>query len=178
MERNHEERLFRKLVPTFYPGYAVGKQMLGICGKGLATALDLTAEEYQTWHCWRRRVAISAASSLADVKTLTRHKSDTAVYHYTNNSGTVLSSIRRLSVASRPSRVSFVAVLKYCAFCSSYIYQVAPFTLSAVWGVRSCLSTCKYGIRLQRCNSPRGLYLEARYNGFFALDARKIHYST
>ena len=46
MERNHAERLFRKLVPTFYPGHAVGKQILGTCGKGLATALDLTAEEY------------------------------------------------------------------------------------------------------------------------------------
>ena len=44
MERNHEERLFRKLVPTFYPGHAVGKQMLVTCGKGVATALYLTAE--------------------------------------------------------------------------------------------------------------------------------------
>ena len=41
METNHEERLFRKLVPTFYPGDAVGKQILGTCGKGLATVLDL-----------------------------------------------------------------------------------------------------------------------------------------
>ena len=39
-------------------------------------------------------------------------------------------------------------------------------------------STYKYSVRLQRFNSPRGLYLEARYNGFFELDARKIHYST
>ena len=46
MERNHEERLFRKLIPTFYPGHVVGKQILGTCGKGLATALDPTAEEY------------------------------------------------------------------------------------------------------------------------------------
>ena len=130
------------------------------------------------WHCWRRTAAILAASSLAEVKTLTRHKPDSAVYHYTNNSGTVLSSIRRLSVASRPSRVSLVAVLNYCVFCSSYVYQVAPFTLSAVRGVQSCLSTYKYSARLQRCNSPCGLYLEARYNGFVALDARKIHYST
>ena len=40
MERNHEEGLFRKLVPTFYPGH------VGTCGKGFPTALDLTAEEY------------------------------------------------------------------------------------------------------------------------------------
>ena len=59
-----------------------------------------------------------------------------------------------------------------------YVYQVAQFTLSAVWGVRSCISTYKYSVKLQRCNSPRGLYLEARYNGFFALEARKIHYNT
>ena len=37
-----------------------------------------------------------------------------------------------------------------------------------MWGVQSCLSTCKYSVRLQRCNSPRGLYLEARNDGFFA----------
>ena len=54
MERNHEERLFRKLVPIFYPGHVVGKQMLGICGKGLATALDLTAEEYSSGTAYRR----------------------------------------------------------------------------------------------------------------------------
>ena len=138
MERNHEERLFRKLVPIFYPGHAVGKQILGTCGKGLATALDLTAEEYYMWHCWRRTAAILAASSLAEVKTLTRHKSDSAVYHYTNNSRTVLSSIRRLAVASRPSRVSLVTVINYRTFCSSYVYQVAPFTSSAAWGVQSC----------------------------------------
>ena len=178
MERNHEERLFRKLVPIFYSGHAVGKQILGTCGRGLATAFDLTAEETYMWHCWRRAAAILAASSLAEVKTLTRHKPDSAVYHYTNNSGTVLSSIRRLSVASRPSRVSLIAVVNYCAFCSSYVYQVAPFTLSGVCGVRSCISTYKYSVKLQRCNSPRGLYLEARYDGFFARPARKIHYST
>ena len=120
----------------------MGKQMLGTCGKGLATALDLTDEEYYMWHCWRRTSAILAASSLAELKTLTRHKLDSAVYHYTNNSGTVLSSIRRLSVASWPSRVSLVTVLNYCAFCafcSSYVYQVAQFTISAVWGVQSFL---------------------------------------
>ena len=120
MERNHAERLFRKLVPTFYPGHAVGKQILGTCGKGLATALDLTAEEYYMYHCWRRTAAILAATSLAEVKTLTRHKSDSAVYHSTNNSGTALSSTRRLSVASRPSRVSLIAVFKY--FCSLIPY--------------------------------------------------------
>ena len=54
---------------------------------------------------------------------------------------------------------------------------MAQFTLSAVWGVRSCISTYKYSEKLQRCNSPRGLYLEGRYIGFFALDARKIHYT-
>ena len=130
------------------------------------------------WYCWRRTAAILAASSLTEVRTLTRHKLDSAVYHCTNNSGTVLSSIRRLSVASRPSHVSLVAVFNYSATCSSYIYHVAQFNLSAVWGVRSCTGACKYSVRLQRCNSPRGLYLEARYNGFFELDARKIHYST
>ena len=108
MERNHEEWLFRKLVPIFYPGHAVGNQMLGTCGKGLVTALDPTAEEYYMLHSWRRAAAILAASSLAEVKKLTQHKSDSAVYHYTNNSRTVLSSIRRLSVTSRPSRVSLV----------------------------------------------------------------------
>ena len=36
-------------------------------------------------------------------------------------------------------------------------------TLSAVWGVQSCFRTYKYSVRLKRCNSPRGLYLEARY---------------
>ena len=92
----------------FYPGHAVGKQMLGTCGKGLATALDPTAEEYYMWHSWRGTSAVLAASSLAGVKTLTRRKSDSAVYHYTNNSGTVHPSIRRLSVASRSSRVSLV----------------------------------------------------------------------
>ena len=86
----------------------MGKQILGTCGKGLATALDPTAEEYYMWHSWRRTSAILAASSLAEVKTLTRHKSDSAVYHYTKNSGTVLSSIRRLSVTSQPSCVSLV----------------------------------------------------------------------
>ena len=156
----------------------MGKQMLGTRGRGLATALDLPAEEYYMWLCWRRTAAILAASSLAEVKTLTRHKSDSAVYHYTNNSGTVLSSIRRLSVASRPSRVILVAVLNYCAFCSSYAHQVAQFTLSAVWSVQSFLSTYEYSVRLQRCNSPSGLHLEAHYDGLFALDARKIHYST
>ena len=138
MERNHAERLFRKLIPTFYPGHVVGKQMLGTCGKGLATALDLSDEEYYMWHSWRRAAAILAASSLAEVKTLTRHKSDSAVFHYTNNIRTVLFSIRRLSVVSQPSRGSLVTVFNYCAFCSSYVYQVAPYTLSAVWGVQSC----------------------------------------
>ena len=40
------------------------------------------------------------------------------------------------------------------------------FSLSAVRSVQSCSSTYKYSVRLQRYNSPRGLYLEARYNGF------------
>ena len=92
--------------------------------------------------------------------------------------GTVLSSIRRLSVASQPSRVSLVAVRNYCAFCSSHICQVAQFTLSVVWGVQSCLSTYKFSIRLLRCNSPRGLYLEARYNGFFAPSVKKYRVYT
>ena len=175
MERNHEERLFRKLFPTFYPGHAVGKQMLGTCGR----ISDCTwPYRWKKLHVALLAHVILAASSLAEVKTLTRHKSDSAVYHYTNNSGTVLSSIRRLSIASRPSRVSLGAVLNYCAFCSSYVYQVAQFTFWAVWGVQSCFSTYKYSVRLQQCYSPRGLYLEARYNGFFVLDARKIHYST
>ena len=116
-------------------------------------------------------MTLLAKNTLAEVKTLPRHESDSAVYHYTNNSGTVLSSLRRLSVASRPSRVSLVAVRNYCAICSSYIYQVAQFTLSAVWGVQSCLSTYKYSVRLRQCNSPCGLYLEAHYNGFSVLDA-------
>ena len=46
MERNNEERLFRKLVPTFHPGHAVGKKIL--------TALDLTAEEYSSGTAYRR----------------------------------------------------------------------------------------------------------------------------
>ena len=108
IDRNHEVRLFRKLVPIFYPGHAVGNQMLGTCGKGLATALDPTAEEYYKWHSWRRTSAILAASSLAEVKTLTRHKSDSAVYHHTNNSGTVEQYSPASSVTSRPSRVSLV----------------------------------------------------------------------
>ena len=39
----------------------VGNQMLGTCGKGLATALDPTAEEYYMRHSWRRTSAILAA---------------------------------------------------------------------------------------------------------------------
>ena len=38
---------------------------------------------------------------------------------------------------------------------------MAQFTLSAVRSVQSCSSTYKYSVRLQRYNSPRGLYLEA-----------------
>ena len=32
VERNHGERLFRKLLPTFYSGHAVGKHTLGTYG--------------------------------------------------------------------------------------------------------------------------------------------------
>ena len=41
-----------------------------------------------------------------------------------------------------------------------------------MWGVQSCISTYKYSVRLQQCYSPRGLYLEARCNGFFAISAK------
>ena len=46
-------------------------------------------------------------------------------------------------------------------------YQVAQFTFSAVWGVRSCTSAYKYSVRLQQCEDPRRLSLEASYNRFF-----------
>ena len=41
-----------------------------------------------------------------------------------------------------------------------------------MWGVQSCISTYKNSVRLQQCYSPRGLYLEARCNGFFAISAK------
>ena len=108
VERNHEERLVRKLLPTFYLGHAVGKQMLGTYGEVLTTANDLTTQEIYTFHCWRRIAAMLAGSSLAAIKTLTGLKSDTVVYHYTNNSGIAISSIRRLSAASQPPCVRLV----------------------------------------------------------------------
>ena len=169
VEKNSGERLYRELLPTFYWGHAVGKHTLGTYGKVLTTAIDLTTQEIYMLHCWRRIPVMLAASSLAAIKTLTGLKSDTVVYHYTNNSSIVFSSIRRLPAASQPPRVSLVSILNYYAFWSSHVNQVAQFTLSAVWGVQSCTSAYKYSVRLQQCNSPRGLYLEAHYNGFFAL---------
>ena len=78
--------------------------------------MDLTTQEIQMLHGWRRIAAMLAGSSLAVIKTLTGLNSDTVVYHYTNNSGIAFSSIRRLLVASQPSRVSLVSMLKYYAF--------------------------------------------------------------
>ena len=113
MEKNSGERLYRKLLPTFYSGHAVGKNTLGTYGEVLTTANDLTIQEIYTLYCCRRIVAIFAGSSLAAIKTLTGLKSDTVVYHYTNNSIIVFSSIRRLSTASQPPRVSLVSIPNY-----------------------------------------------------------------
>ena len=92
LEKNHGQRLFRKLLPTYFPGQAVGKHTLASYGKRLATAIGLTTPEKYTGHCWRRTAATLAAeagSSLAEIKTLTGHKSDTVVNHYINNSETM-----------------------------------------------------------------------------------------
>ena len=118
-------------------------------------------------HGWRRIAAMLAASSLATIKTLTGLKSDTVLYHDTNNSGIAFSSIRRLSAASQPPRINLVSMLNYYTFWSSYVNQVAHFTLSAVWGMQST-SAYKYSVRLQQCYGPRGLYLEARYKMDFS----------
>ena len=67
-------------------------------------------------HGWRRLAAMLAATSLAVIKPLTGLKSDTVVYHYTNNSGIAFSSIRRVSAASQPPRVNLVSMLNYYTF--------------------------------------------------------------
>ena len=45
VERNHAERLFRKLLPTFYSGHAVDKYTLGTYAEVGRTAIDLNTQE-------------------------------------------------------------------------------------------------------------------------------------
>ena len=71
VERNHGERLFRKLLPTFYRGHAVGKHTSGTYGQVLTSAIDLTTQEIYTLCCWRKIAAMFTGSSLAAIKTLT-----------------------------------------------------------------------------------------------------------
>ena len=116
VEKKSGERLYRKLLPTFYSGHAVDKYTLGTYGEVLTTAMDLTTQKIYMLYCWRRIPVMLAASSLAAIKTLTGLKSDTVMCHYTKNSSIVFSSIRRLSAAFQPLRVSLVSILNYYAF--------------------------------------------------------------
>ena len=94
LELKHGTRLFRKLTTsTLVPGQPVGKNTLATIGVSLAELLELPDHKKYTGHYWRRTAATLAAesgSTLAEIKTLTGHNSDTVAYGYIANSNLLI----------------------------------------------------------------------------------------
>ena len=89
VEVKYGSRLFRKLSKHMIPGQVVGKHTLSQIGVNLAKELGLLNANKYTGHCWRRTAATLAAeagSTLAEIKTLTGHRSDNVAYNYIANS--------------------------------------------------------------------------------------------
>jgi hypothetical protein len=94
-EERKKEKLWRRLSLTrnhptaTWKAQPVGRDKCKKFGIVIATALDLFEPSTYTGHCWRRSAATLAANaglSLAQIKALTGHRSDTVVQRYIDRS--------------------------------------------------------------------------------------------
>lgn len=98
LPENRSSKLWRRLAANSYGlgkvtvtwrAQAIGKGTTKKFGFQIATALKLPNPEAYTGHCWRRSSATLAANaglSLAQIKALTGHHSDTVVQRYIERS--------------------------------------------------------------------------------------------
>jgi hypothetical protein len=119
LPENRNSRLWRKLaisrsgdLTATWKAQNVGRDTLKHYGRDIAEALGLADPKSYTAHCWRRSAATLAANaglSLAQIKALTGHRSDTVVQRYIDRSlSMMLAAAEGTSIGkSSSSRSSF-----------------------------------------------------------------------